>query len=62
LAGRELFAGRYAFGGDVVLAQVLLVGAAAGLQHGDGAFEFGVSAQELEEYDVVGQMRDPILG
>jgi len=32
------------------------MGAAAGLEHGDRAFEFGVAAEELEQDDVVGQV------
>ena len=60
LPGVELFAQDDAVGGDVELAQGLNVVAATGFHHGDGPFQFGVAAQELQQQDVVGQMGDAV--
>ncbi len=48
--------------GDVELTDLRVVRAAAGLQDGDGPFDFGVAAQELEEHDVVREMGNAVLG
>jgi hypothetical protein len=56
LAWGERFSECHAFGADSELACVLLVRATACFQHCDCAFEFGVSAQELQHYHVVGQV------
>ena len=40
-------------GGDLVLARVWVVGAPAGLENGQCAFELGVSSEELEQDHIV---------
>ena len=50
-----------AVGCDFVLACERVVCAAAGFEYGQCTFEFGVSTKELEQDQVVGQMRDAVL-
>jgi hypothetical protein len=62
LSGLELLAQHHALGGDVELTQVLVVRAASSLEHGERALERGVPPQELQQDDIVGQVRDAVLG
>ena len=58
----ECFAEHDAFWGNRELADVGVVSACAGLEHGQGAVDLGIATHELEQDDVVGEVGNAVFG